>query len=60
VRALGGSLPMVRIVGCEPAYPAGDEMTMGLSAPVAAAVDEAVALVEALVAELREGVVRRA
>jgi hydrogenase maturation protease len=53
VRTIGGRLPVLRLVGCEPAAAADDDMTMGLSAPVAAAVDEAVDLVEALVDELR-------
>jgi hydrogenase maturation protease len=42
LRALGGSAGRVLIVGCEPARM---EEEMGLSAPVARAVDEAVALV---------------
>jgi hydrogenase maturation protease len=45
VRALGGTLPRVLIVGCEPAD-LGE--TMGLSAPVAEAVGPAVALVREL------------
>ena len=53
VRTIGGRLPVLRLVGCEPAAAADEDMTMGLSAPVAAAVDEAVNLVEALVDELR-------
>jgi hydrogenase maturation protease len=52
VRTIGGRLPVLRLVGCEPAA-ADEDMTMGLSAPVAAAVDEAVDLVEALVDALR-------
>ena len=51
VRTMGGHLPALRLVGCEPA--AAEDMTMGLSVPVAAAVAAAVDLVEALVAELR-------
>ncbi|HYE90751.1 MAG TPA: hydrogenase maturation protease [Terriglobales bacterium] len=48
-------LPVLRIVGCEPAAVLDeDDMAMGLSAPVAAAVDAAVALVESLVTEVRE------
>lgn len=42
----------IRIVGCEPAeIPLDGEMQVGLSAPVSAAVDHAVRLVEALVQE---------
>ena len=57
VRTMGGCLPMLRLVGCEPATAEEEDMTMGLSVPVAAAVDVAVDLVEALVAELRGQVV---
>jgi hydrogenase maturation protease len=53
VRGWGVALPALRVVGCEPALTDDAEMSMGLSAPVAAAVDEAVVLVEAVVAELR-------
>jgi hydrogenase maturation protease len=54
VRAMDGQLPVIRIVGCEPAAMPAEDMSMGLSAPVAAAVDGAVALVESLVTELRQ------
>jgi hydrogenase maturation protease len=37
------------VVGCEPATLGPEEGLIGLSAPVAAAVDEAVALVESLI-----------
>jgi hydrogenase maturation protease len=57
---LGDHQPVVRLVGCEPSAGSDDEMMLGLSAPVAAAVDEAVTLVEALVAELRDSAVGRA
>lgn len=60
VRTIGDHLPVLRLVGCEPAVAGAEEMTMGLSAPVAAAVDDAVALVEALVRELRDEVGPRA
>ena len=46
LRRIGGDCGRITIVGCEPA--SLDE-TMGLSAPVAAAVDEAVRLVRELV-----------
>jgi hydrogenase maturation protease len=50
VRALGGELREVRIVGCEPACLDPDsEMQMGLSEPVQAALDGAVELVESLI-----------
>jgi hydrogenase maturation protease len=50
VRSLGGSFGRVLLVGCEPES-FGEELEgrMGLSEPVAAAVDEAVRMVEALV-----------
>lgn len=58
---LGGRLPVLRIVGCEPAPPEEvGEMAMGLSAAVAAAVPEAVLIVETLVTQLHEGVESRA
>jgi len=48
-RALGGRLPSLRVVGCEPArVPEGDDVEVGLSPPVAAAVDGAVRLIEDL------------
>ena len=47
--AMGGRPSYVRLVGCEPAqFPEGDEVLVELSAPVAAAVDGAVTLVEEL------------
>jgi hydrogenase maturation protease len=50
--ALGGPLPPVRIVGCEPAtLTAAEDGRIGLSAPVEAAVEEARALAEALARE---------
>jgi hydrogenase maturation protease len=53
-RAMGGRLPRLRVVGCEPvSFGDAIEGTMGLSPPVAAAVDEAVQVVERLVAEAR-------
>jgi len=52
--AMGGRVGRLLVVGCEPAAPAEtvEEMQAGLSGPVAAAVDEAVRLVESLVAQL--------
>jgi len=61
VRALGGRPKRILVVGCEPATLGGEQGAMGLSEPVEAAIDGAIALVEALAAriadELREGVV---
>jgi hydrogenase maturation protease len=53
VRAMGGEPDRLRLVGCEPATLGGEDGAMGLSAPVAAAVDPAVALVEEMLTELR-------
>ncbi len=56
VRAMNGRCRRVVLVGCEPET-FGDEMEglMGLSAPVTAAVDEAVDLIESVVADLLAG-----
>ncbi|TWU22299.1 hydrogenase 1 maturation protease [Novipirellula galeiformis] len=48
VKAMGGDLKRVMIVGCQPADLGGEEGRMGLSAPVGAAVSEAVKLVKRL------------
>jgi hydrogenase maturation protease len=48
VQALGGRLPRVLIVGCEPL---SLEETMGLSDPVSAAVDDAARMVKELVSK---------
>jgi hydrogenase maturation protease len=48
--SLGGAVPPLRLVGCEPLTLGTDEEpAMGLSDPVAAAVGEAVAMIESLV-----------
>ncbi len=48
-QAMGGRLRFVRVVGCEPAeVPGAEDISVGLSPPVAAAVDGAVKLVEGL------------
>jgi len=53
VRALGGRFPPVYLVGCEPAeLGLDDEGAMGLSEPVATALEVAAGRVEALVADL--------
>jgi hydrogenase maturation protease len=57
VTALGGRSKRVLTVGCEPAALSADlaeEMAPGLSAPVQAAIDEAIRLIESLVMEIRE------
>ena len=47
--AMHGSLKRILLVGCEPASLGGDEGEMGLSAPVAAAVYDAVKVIQSLV-----------
>lgn len=57
VATMGGTTRRVLVVACEPTplNPDYDDMQMGLSPPVQAAVDEAVVMVESLVADLTEG-----
>jgi fructokinase len=53
LRTLGGQVRQVLLVGCEPETSGSEEdMPMGLSGPVQAAVPEAVGLVESLVAKI--------
>jgi hydrogenase maturation protease len=47
---MGGTPPVLRVVGCEPS--SAEDFEMGLSPEVQAAIDPAVALVEELVAQL--------
>lgn len=57
VQALGGQTARTLVVGCEPATVEPDsEGNFGLSPPVGAVVDEAVSMVEELIARLRAGV----
>jgi hydrogenase maturation protease len=49
VKSMGGELKRILLVGCEPATFGPAEGQMGLSEPVAAAVDEAVSIVVSLV-----------
>jgi hydrogenase maturation protease len=52
-RSMGAVLSNVRIVGCEPAtFGAPDEGQMGLSACVSAVVEQAVDVVQSLIAEM--------
>ena len=56
VREFGGTFPRMCLVGCEPAELGSEEDgAMGLSEPVEAAVERAVAVVEALIAEMTVG-----
>jgi hydrogenase maturation protease len=52
---MGGELKRVLVVGCVPATLGPDEGQMGLSGPVAAAVDEAVKLIDSLVTRILAG-----
>jgi hydrogenase maturation protease len=54
VKAMGGEFKRILLVGCEPETLGGEEGLMGLSEPVLAAVDEAVGVVESLVAKILE------
>jgi hydrogenase maturation protease len=54
-RSLGGKLPLLRLVGCEPAVlGSGDEPADGLSPEVDAAVPRALRLVAEVIAELAQ------
>jgi hydrogenase maturation protease len=53
VQATGGRLPLLRLVGCEPALFGPEEGQLGLSEPVQGAVDQAVKIIESLVADIR-------
>jgi hydrogenase maturation protease len=56
VKALGGRVRRLLVVGCEPdGLGAEPEMELGLSDPVRASVDEAVSLVESLVGRILRG-----
>jgi hydrogenase maturation protease len=55
VNALGGRPPRILVVGCEPVLLDADEDGfLGLSPPVASAVDEAVRMIESLVLDLQK------
>jgi hydrogenase maturation protease len=54
ITALGGACPRIMVVACEPLTFGGDDGAMGLSEPVAAAVDAAITTVDELVDELLE------
>src|SRR6185295_2216782 len=49
VKSMGGRFQKILVVGCEPGTLGPEEGQMGLSGPVAAAVPEAVKVIEALV-----------
>jgi hydrogenase maturation protease len=53
VRSMGGRAQRMLVVGCEPSALDAEEMSMEISAPVRASIDEAVNVVESLIAQLR-------
>jgi hydrogenase maturation protease len=57
--AMGGQVGRLLLVGCEPGPLDEQDVAVGLSDPVRAAVDEAVPLVEALVGRLLRGEVEK-
>lgn len=59
-KSMGGRLPEIAVIGCEPEPVGEDGARMGLSARVEAAVDEAVAMVESLVASALAARARKA
>lgn len=52
VKQLGGGLQQLYLVGCEPAVLETENGYIGLSEPVEAAVDEAIAMIKALIEEI--------
>jgi Ni,Fe-hydrogenase maturation factor len=52
---MGGQVGRMLVVGCEPTRADDDDMHGEMSAPVRAAVDEAVVLIESLVGRLLRG-----
>ena len=54
-KSMGGGLKRILLVGCEPATLGPEEGQMGLSEPVAAAVNEAEAVIESLIEKIRSG-----
>src|SRR5271163_675370 len=54
-KSMGGELKRILLVGCEPATLGPEEGQMGLSEPVAAAVNEAEAVIESLIEKIRNG-----
>jgi hydrogenase maturation protease len=52
VKAMGGGFKRILLIGCEPQTFGPEEGQMGLSAPVEASVDEAVSILESLVAKI--------
>jgi len=51
IQSMGSAPSRILIVGCEPADLGGEEGRLGLSDPVHAAVDEAIAMIETLISK---------
>lgn len=51
VKSMGGAKCRILIIGCEPADLGGEEGRLGLSDPVQAGVDEAIAMIETLISK---------
>jgi len=51
IQSMGGAPSRILLVGCEPADLGGEEGRLGLSDPVHAAVDEAIAMIETLISK---------
>ncbi|HEX3809522.1 MAG TPA: hydrogenase maturation protease [Rhizomicrobium sp.] len=60
VQTLGGNCRRILLVACEPGDCGGEEGHMGLTPPVAAAIEPAVEMIHTLLAELRQGEARAA
>jgi hydrogenase maturation protease len=54
-KSMGGGLKRILLVGCEPETLGPEEGLMGLSEPVAAAVEEATTVIQSLVEKIRTG-----
>ena len=54
VKSMGGEFKRILLVGCEPAPLESEDGQMGMSAPVERAVDEAIRIIESLVAKILE------
>ncbi len=52
VKSMGGEFKRILLVGCEPAPLESEDGQMGMSVPVEAAVDEAIRVIESLVAKI--------
>lgn len=60
VKSMGGEFKRIFLIGCEPAPLESEDGHMGLSEPVAAAVDEALKMIESLVTTILEEERRKA